>query len=204
VPATDSGASTTSRLTSVWIATVGALDAFVRGSERRIDLAGVDGRVFVNNASLGAYAKTVQSADYRDATAETVARMVPDPYRPLSPGTNGTRDALDTHVLSIIAVRAVKPRELVTLLPPEPPAQALGAGVARLLGAGVHGRRRRASRLPSMASPPSSIRRSSSRRFQRRCVCGAGPPTCFASAKTTLPARSTEGLVPFPAAERAS
>jgi hypothetical protein len=26
--------------------------AFVQGSKRRIDLAGVDGRVFVNNASL--------------------------------------------------------------------------------------------------------------------------------------------------------
>jgi hypothetical protein len=62
---------------TVWIATVGALDAFVRGSERRIDLAGVDGRVFVNNASLGVYAKFVQTADYGDATAETVARMVP-------------------------------------------------------------------------------------------------------------------------------
>jgi hypothetical protein len=142
VPAADSGAATTSRLTSVWIATVGALDAFVRGSERRIDLAGVDGRMFVNNASLGVYAKIVQSADYRDATAETVARMVPDlfpirgepfdlrftpawrhllgrrraaaglqePVPPPRPGTNGTRDALDTHVLSIIAVRAVKPR----------------------------------------------------------------------------------------------
>ena len=73
----DSRAATTSRLTSVWIATVGALDAFVRGSERRIDLAGVDGRVFVNNASLGVFAKIVRSADYRDGTAETVARIVP-------------------------------------------------------------------------------------------------------------------------------
>ena len=77
MPAADSRAATTSRLTSVWIATVGALDAFVRGSERRIDLAGVDGRVFVNNASLGVFAKIVRSADYRDGTAETVARMVP-------------------------------------------------------------------------------------------------------------------------------
>jgi hypothetical protein len=51
------------------------------------------------------------------------------PCRPPRPGTNGTRDVLDTHVLSIIAVRAVKPRELVTLLPPEPPARALGTGL---------------------------------------------------------------------------
>src|SRR5262249_36978633 len=40
---------------------VGALDAFADGVERRIDLAEVNGRVFVNNASLGLYAKIVQS-----------------------------------------------------------------------------------------------------------------------------------------------
>ena len=32
---------------------VGALDAFVNGGERRVDLAEVNGRVFVNNVSLG-------------------------------------------------------------------------------------------------------------------------------------------------------
>ena len=46
---------------------VGALDAFDDGVERVIDLAEVNGRVFVNNASMGVYAKIVQSDDYRDA-----------------------------------------------------------------------------------------------------------------------------------------
>ena len=32
---------------------VGALDAFAEAVERRIDLASVNGRIFVNNASLG-------------------------------------------------------------------------------------------------------------------------------------------------------
>ena len=36
---------------------VGALDAFVNGGERRVDLAEVNGRVFVNNVSLGLYAE---------------------------------------------------------------------------------------------------------------------------------------------------
>ena len=40
---------------------VGALDAFTDGVERRIDLAVVNGRTFVNNASLGLYAEIVQS-----------------------------------------------------------------------------------------------------------------------------------------------
>ena len=39
---------------------VGALDAFVDGGERRVDLAEVNGRVFVNNVSLGLYAEAVQ------------------------------------------------------------------------------------------------------------------------------------------------
>jgi diacylglycerol kinase family enzyme len=57
---------------------VGALDAFTDGVERRIDLAKVNDRVFVNNASLGVYAKVVQSSAYRDAKLDTWARMLPD------------------------------------------------------------------------------------------------------------------------------
>jgi diacylglycerol kinase family enzyme/membrane-associated phospholipid phosphatase len=57
---------------------VGALDAFTDGVERRIDLAEVNDRVFVNNASLGVYAKVVQSAAYRDAKLETWTQMLPD------------------------------------------------------------------------------------------------------------------------------
>jgi diacylglycerol kinase family enzyme len=57
---------------------VGALDAFTEGVDRRIDLASVNGRVFVNNASLGLYAKVVQSPEYRDAKLATAASMLPD------------------------------------------------------------------------------------------------------------------------------
>jgi diacylglycerol kinase family enzyme len=57
---------------------VGALDAFVEGVERRVDLARVNGRVFVNNASMGLYAKIVQSEAYRDAKLKTAADMLPD------------------------------------------------------------------------------------------------------------------------------
>jgi diacylglycerol kinase family enzyme len=57
---------------------VGALDAFTAGVERRVDLAAVNGRVFVNNASLGVYASVVQSATYREAKLRTWERMLPD------------------------------------------------------------------------------------------------------------------------------
>lgn len=57
---------------------VGALDAFTDGVERRVDLAKVGDRVFVNNVSLGIYASVVQSDDYRDAKAQTALSMLPD------------------------------------------------------------------------------------------------------------------------------
>jgi diacylglycerol kinase family enzyme len=57
---------------------VGALDAYAEGVERTVDLAAVNGRVFVNNASLGLYAKVVQSPEYRDAKVKTAASMLPD------------------------------------------------------------------------------------------------------------------------------
>ncbi|MGZ4173067.1 MAG: diacylglycerol/lipid kinase family protein [Solirubrobacteraceae bacterium] len=52
---------------------VGALDAFTKGGERVVDLAEVNGRVFVNNVSLGIYAEAVQKESYRNAKLRTLA-----------------------------------------------------------------------------------------------------------------------------------
>ena len=52
---------------------VGALDAFSDGGERRVDLAEVNGQVFVNNVSLGVYAEAVQREEYRGAKLRTLA-----------------------------------------------------------------------------------------------------------------------------------
>ncbi|HXV91906.1 MAG TPA: diacylglycerol kinase family protein [Pseudonocardia sp.] len=57
---------------------VAALDAFGEAAERRIDLALLGDRVFVNNASLGVYATIVQSEEYRDAKLATTARLMPE------------------------------------------------------------------------------------------------------------------------------
>jgi diacylglycerol kinase family enzyme len=61
---------------------VGALDAFVNGGERRVDLAEVNGRVFVNNVSLGLYAEAVQKPGYREAKLHTLLATVPDALGP--------------------------------------------------------------------------------------------------------------------------
>jgi diacylglycerol kinase family enzyme len=56
----------------------GALDAYLDGVDTVVDLAEVNGRIFVNNASMGVYAKVVQSSDYRDAKLQTAAALLPD------------------------------------------------------------------------------------------------------------------------------
>ena len=61
---------------------VGALDAFVDGGERRVDLAEVNDRVFVNNVSLGLYADAVQRPGYREAKLQTLLDTVPDVLGP--------------------------------------------------------------------------------------------------------------------------
>jgi diacylglycerol kinase family enzyme len=61
---------------------VGALDAFLDGGERRVDLAEVNGRVFVNNVSLGLYAEAVQREGYREAKLRTILGTMPEALGP--------------------------------------------------------------------------------------------------------------------------
>ena len=51
----------------------GALDAFTDGVERLIDVGEVNGRLFLNNVSLGIYGEAVRQAAYRDAKVRTLA-----------------------------------------------------------------------------------------------------------------------------------
>jgi len=53
---------------------VGSLDAFTDGVERRIDVAEVNGRLFLNNVSLGIYGDAVRQPTYRDAKARTLLK----------------------------------------------------------------------------------------------------------------------------------
>jgi diacylglycerol kinase family enzyme len=61
---------------------VGALDAFGDAVERRLDLADVNGHVFVNNVSLGLYAAIVRSPEYRDAKVDTTVTTLPQVLGP--------------------------------------------------------------------------------------------------------------------------
>jgi diacylglycerol kinase family enzyme len=65
---------------------IGALDAFVGGRERRVDLAEVNGRVFVNNVSIGLYAEAVQREGYREAKLRTILDTLPEVLGPEGKG----------------------------------------------------------------------------------------------------------------------
>ena len=78
---------------------VGALDAFVDGAERRIDLARVNGRSFVNIASMGLYGAIVQSPAYREREVPNGDR---DAARPPRTRFGGFRPAL--HASGRVAV----------------------------------------------------------------------------------------------------
>ena len=77
---------------------VGALDAFVDGGERRVDLAEVNGRVFVNNVSLGLYAEAVQRPGYREAKLRTLLATVPEVLGPEAHGFDLRWTGPDSHV----------------------------------------------------------------------------------------------------------
>ena len=64
-----------------------ALDAINDGVEGRIDVGEVNGRVFLNNVSLGIYAEAIRRAGYRDAKVRTLletARPVLGPATEIS------------------------------------------------------------------------------------------------------------------------
>ena len=54
------------------------LDALSDGVELVVDLGRINGQVFVNNASFGAYAEVVETPSYRDDKLNTTLNLLPD------------------------------------------------------------------------------------------------------------------------------
>jgi diacylglycerol kinase family enzyme len=61
---------------------VGSLAAFTDGVERHIDVAEVNGRLFLNNVSLGIYGDAVRQPTYRDAKARTLLETAAEVLAP--------------------------------------------------------------------------------------------------------------------------
>jgi diacylglycerol kinase family enzyme len=86
---------------------VGALDGFGEAVERRIDLGLIGDRVFVNNATVGLYAKIVQSPAYRDRKIGTALELLPQmlgpgaaPFDLQFTGPDGT-EHLSAHLIMV-------------------------------------------------------------------------------------------------------
>ncbi|OLB80004.1 MAG: diacylglycerol kinase [Actinobacteria bacterium 13_2_20CM_2_71_6] len=122
------------------------LDALSDGVEVRIDLARIGDRMFVNNASFGAYASVVQSPAYRDDKTATTLDLLPDllvghrgprlrlragntvvtgpqailvsnnPYAATDIAGLGRRDRIDTGVLGVLAATVGGAADAVHLL----------------------------------------------------------------------------------------
>jgi diacylglycerol kinase family enzyme len=122
------------------------LDALRGGVEARIDLGGINGRPFVNNASFGAYAEIVDNPAYRDDKRGTTLDAMPEllsgrrgahlvadadglvvdrpqavlvsnnPYETSDLAGAGRRARLDRGTLGMITVQVSSAREAVGLL----------------------------------------------------------------------------------------
>ena len=110
----------------------GTLKAYEDGVDIAIDLAEVNGSVFINNVSMGVYASIVQSADYRNAKVQTAAAMLPDLL-----GPEATR--LDLHFTLPSGHEAVGPQLLLVSNNPYQLAQLLGGGTRERLDGGTLG-----------------------------------------------------------------
>ena len=198
----------------------GALDAFLDGQERRIDLGRVNGRLFVNNVAMGVYGAIVQSPAYRDHKVRTVIDMLPELVgpgaQPFDLRFNG-RDgrAHDSAVLVLVSNNRYgvdpRPRRGTRGDLDARGARRHRARRASARGSGPNGRHRRFAstrrlRLRSGSTARASrwSRRSSSSRFRWRCGSGcrsAGSgdalpsrPPGAAKGRLALPDRRRDGL----------
>ena len=191
---------------------VGALDAFVDGGEHLVDLGEVNGRVFVNNVSMGLYAEAVQSKGYRNAKIRTLLDTVPAVF-----GPSGSE--LDLQWVSPDG--AVHPSAATILVSNNPYrlGHAVGSGTRPRIDAGrlgvavvpARGRRRRAapSGEPSPAVVDRRVRRSTRRGrcrwastarrscSTRRCVSGYVRARCAYGSPPGTPVRRRRRCSPI-------
>lgn len=109
---------------------VGALEAFREGGERLVDLAEVNGRVFVNNVSLGLYAEAVARPGYREAKLHTLLDTLPDELGPDAAGSALTWDGPSGSGSAVAILVSNNPYRL---------GRALGSGTRPRIDGGVLG-----------------------------------------------------------------
>ncbi len=178
---------------------VGALDGYGEAVERAMDLADVNGHVFVNNVSLGLYAAVVRSEAYRDAKVDTTLAILPEVLGPESApfdlrfiGADGVEHR-GAHVIQIsnnpygttFAGRGSRPRMdthqlgVVALVLSSAPTRRRSwppsrPAIRSASEGSQRGRHRRSRSLPTLRSRWGSTGRP--RSWTRRCGSRSAPP----------------------------
>ncbi len=197
----------------------GALEAFSHAVERRIDTAEVNGRVFLNNVSLGIYGDAVQRPAYRNAKVRTLLETAHQVLGPSAraPGLLVADDAGREHrqpavvlvsnnpyALDQPVARGIRPALDTGLLGvvvldtpadrPHPPARAwtaeyLEVGAPATVHAGIDGEAADLSGPLRFAIRPATLRVRISRRHP-----GASPSARFVTGRPApVPARGGPG-----------
>jgi diacylglycerol kinase family enzyme len=93
---------------------LGALDAFVAGLERSVDMGYVNGRPFLNNVSLGIYGEAVRQAAYRDAKMRTLVQTAETVLAPgaAAPELRLVDDVGQEHVQTAVVLVSNNPYSL--------------------------------------------------------------------------------------------
>ena len=183
---------------------VGALDAFVDGGERRVDLAEVNGRVFVNNVSLGLYADAVQREGYREAKLRTILDTVPDVLGPdatgldlrwTGPGGHEHRSGAailvsnNRYRLGRAVGSGTRPRIDDGLLGITVAGAPTGGGEARTPAAAAVARVDRDPLQGRFRPPrPRRHRRRGRASWSRRCAFASAPGSCAYASHASIPA----------------
>lgn len=140
---------------------VGALDAFVDGGERRVDLAEVNGQAFVNNVSLGLYADAVQRPGYRDAKLHTLLDTIPDGLGPQSKPSGLSWQSANDDEAALAVLVSNNPYRLGRAIGSGTRSRldrgVLGIAVLASIGRGANGSRRRRLGMQQWTAPAFEI-----------------------------------------------
>ena len=174
---------------------VGALDAFVDGGERLVDLGEVNGRTFVNNVSLGVYGEAVQRAGYRNAKVRTLLETVPDVLGPgKKPDLRWLGPDGEQHEGAAAAIVSNNAYRLGHGVGDgtRPRLDGGSLGVAVLAAPAIRPGCGPGRRGPSSSTRPNRCPLASTARpscWMRRCASESGPPPCAAVSRGGTPAR---------------
>ena len=165
--------------------------AFRDAIERRVDYATVNGRLFVNNVSLGVYAKIVQEEAYRESKLHTTTTLLPEmlgrqsepfdlqfttPSGAVIDGAIVIMVSNNPYIIGTSPDNAQRRRLDKAELGVFAVTTSTGAAAGRLFAASAIGQRRRSASWHEFTTTSFEVRSRSGNGVRRRRWRGAGAP----------------------------